>query len=119
MNTDCPLCGANGMVARVEVLDLYRCTNRKCRAEYRITPKCCRLCGDWVNDDRYEYCPFHAAYYGEIQETPPVIRYCSVCLNPAIEDSNYCREHEQQFNDEHQEMLRRFHEELQRYRDES
>ena len=70
MNTNCPACGANGMVARVEVVDLYKCTDRKCRAEYRISPKTCRLCGDWVNDDSYEYCPFHAAYYGEIQPCP-------------------------------------------------
>ena len=64
--TDCPFCGSPGILATHQLLDLYRCTNRKCRQEFWVEHQLCQhpSCADWVDDDESGYCWYHASHHG-------------------------------------------------------
>lgn len=101
-------------MATLELPQLYRCTNRKCRAEYVVERNRCGACNEEIEDD-YDYCEFHA-YLGNDPPRPRREDSCQVCRNHVEEGTEYCREHNDQFRDEQEEFLKRCHEDCRRYR---
>jgi hypothetical protein len=106
MSTNCPQCGSQGRIANLALLDLYRCTNWKCRTEYFVQRKRCGACNEEIADEN-EYCYFHA-YLGNDPPPPRREDFCKVCLNHVSEGIEYCADHERQFREEQEEYMRKF-----------
>ena len=90
MSTNCPSCGSPGKIACLEIMDLYRCSNWKCREEYHVTRNTCQSCGDWIEDDQ-AYCSAHGGSHGEPRTN---FRTCTQCDNYTTDEDNpYCALH--------------------------
>jgi hypothetical protein len=63
MNTNCPACDAPGYVLGLDLFGLYRCSNRRCRAEYYVEWRKCAMCGDIAQEDS-DHCDFHTRMCG-------------------------------------------------------